>query len=36
METAIGHYFKRLTVIETMFGDAGHHLRVVAANGGKL
>ncbi|WP_185984368.1 acyl-CoA dehydrogenase family protein [Aureimonas mangrovi] len=36
METAIGHYFKRLTMIETMFGDADHHLRMVAANGGRL
>lgn len=27
MEAKIGHYFKRLTMIESAFGDADHHLR---------
>jgi pimeloyl-CoA dehydrogenase small subunit len=26
-ELNIGHYFKRLTMIDTMFGDQNHHLR---------
>ncbi|WP_027545413.1 pimeloyl-CoA dehydrogenase small subunit [Bradyrhizobium sp. WSM2254] len=30
MEAKIGHYFKRLTVIENTFGDAEHHLRRVS------
>ncbi len=34
MEYAAGHYFKRLTVIDTMFGDADHHLAVLSAGGG--
>jgi pimeloyl-CoA dehydrogenase small subunit len=34
METKVGHYFKRLTTIDTMFGDADHHLGVVAEGGG--
>jgi pimeloyl-CoA dehydrogenase small subunit len=29
-----GHYFKRLTMIDQMFGDSEHHLRLVAAAGG--
>ena len=33
MEAKIGHYFKRLTVIEQTFGDTDYHLRRVA--GGK-
>jgi pimeloyl-CoA dehydrogenase small subunit len=33
-EYKIGHYFKRLTMIESMFGDADHHLRRIAAQGG--
>jgi len=33
MEAQIGHYFKRLTVIENTFGDTEHHLRRVAAAG---
>ena len=36
MEHAIGHYFKRLTMIDTMFGDADHHLGLLAASGGIL
>ncbi len=34
MEYAIGHYFKRMTVIETLFGDADHHLDRLAEGGG--
>ena len=29
-ELAIGHYFKRLTMIERTFGDTDHHLRSLA------
>ena len=35
-ELAIGHYFKRLTAIDTLFGDADHHLALLAAEGGLL
>ena len=34
MEASIGHYFKRLTMIENTFGDTEYHLRRVTANGG--
>lgn len=34
METKVGHYFKRLTTIDTLFGDADHHLGIVAEGGG--
>ena len=30
----VGHYFKRVTMIDTMFGDADHHLRELARRGG--
>jgi pimeloyl-CoA dehydrogenase small subunit len=30
MEYAIGHYMKRLAMIETQFGDADHHLSLLA------
>ena len=30
MEYKVGHYFKRVTMIDTMFGDADHHLRELA------
>jgi pimeloyl-CoA dehydrogenase small subunit len=33
MEYKIGHYFKRMTMIERMFGDTEHHLSRVAALG---
>lgn len=36
MEYAAGHYFKRLTAIDTMFGDAEHHLNALAAGGGLI
>ena len=31
MEYSVGHYFKRMTMIEQLFGDADHHLARVAA-----
>jgi pimeloyl-CoA dehydrogenase small subunit len=30
MEYKVGHYFKRVTMIDAMFGDADHHLRALA------
>jgi pimeloyl-CoA dehydrogenase small subunit len=33
MEYKVGHYFKRATMIDTMFGDADHHLRRLARRG---
>jgi pimeloyl-CoA dehydrogenase small subunit len=36
MEAKIGHYFKRLTMIENTFGDTDYHLRRVAEGGGLL
>ncbi len=33
MEYKVGHYFKRVTMIDTMFGDADHHLRALAHRG---
>jgi alkylation response protein AidB-like acyl-CoA dehydrogenase len=36
MEYKSGHYFKRMTMIERMSGDAEHHLSRVAALGGVL
>jgi pimeloyl-CoA dehydrogenase small subunit len=34
MEAKIGHYFKRLTMIENTFGDTEYHLRRVTEGGG--
>jgi pimeloyl-CoA dehydrogenase small subunit len=34
MEAKIGHYFKRLTMIENTFGDTDYHLRRVTNGGG--
>ncbi len=34
MEYKIGHYFKRVTMIDTAFGDADHHLSRLAETGG--
>jgi alkylation response protein AidB-like acyl-CoA dehydrogenase len=34
MEFSVGHYFKRVTMIDTLFGDADHHLAAVAEAGG--
>ncbi|MCA6111565.1 acyl-CoA dehydrogenase family protein [Bradyrhizobium cenepequi] len=36
MEYRIGHYFKRITMIDTLFGDADHHLRQLAVLGGLI
>jgi len=36
MEYQSGHYFKRLTMIESQFGDADHHLRALAAAGANI
>jgi pimeloyl-CoA dehydrogenase small subunit len=33
MEYKVGHYFKRVTMIDVMFGDADHHLRALARRG---
>jgi len=33
-EARIGHYFKRLTMIENTFGDTDYHLRRVSQSGG--
>jgi pimeloyl-CoA dehydrogenase small subunit len=33
MEYKVGHYFKRTTMIDMMFGDADHHLRELARRG---
>ena len=35
-ELAVGHYFKRNTVIDMMYGDADHHLAKLAAMGGLI
>ena len=34
MELAIGHYFKRMTMINILFGDSDHHLERLAEAGG--
>jgi pimeloyl-CoA dehydrogenase small subunit len=34
MEYAVGHYFKRMTVIDQLFGDTDTHLTYLAAHGG--
>jgi pimeloyl-CoA dehydrogenase small subunit len=36
MEYKVGHYFKRLTAIEALFGDADHHLAEVGRLGGLI
>jgi pimeloyl-CoA dehydrogenase small subunit len=36
MEWKVGHYFKRLTMIDKALGDADHHLTKLAAAGGLL
>jgi pimeloyl-CoA dehydrogenase small subunit len=33
-EYAVGHYFKRMTMIDQLYGDADTHLAYLAANGG--
>jgi pimeloyl-CoA dehydrogenase small subunit len=34
MEYKVGHYFKRVTMIDTLFGDADYHLAALARSGG--
>jgi alkylation response protein AidB-like acyl-CoA dehydrogenase len=34
MEYKVGHYFKRITAIDAMFGDADHHVGEVGCAGG--
>lgn len=34
MEYSVGHYFKRVMMIDATFGDADFHLRALAARGG--
>jgi alkylation response protein AidB-like acyl-CoA dehydrogenase len=34
MEYKVGHYFKRVTMIDKLFGDADHHLAALARMGG--
>ncbi len=36
MEAKVGHYFKRVTTIDTMFGDADYHLGLLGAAGGLI
>ena len=36
MEYRSGHYFKRLTMIESAFGDTDHHMRLLDKAGGLL
>jgi alkylation response protein AidB-like acyl-CoA dehydrogenase len=35
-EYKVGSYFKRVTMIDTLFGDADHHLAAVADAGGLI
>ena len=35
-EAKIGHYFKRLTMIENSLGDTDYHLRRVTDSGGLI
>jgi pimeloyl-CoA dehydrogenase small subunit len=36
LEYKIGHYFKRFTALDTIFGDTDHHLAALARSGGLL
>ena len=36
IEYKVGHYFKRVTMIDTLFGDADHHLARLAEAGGLI
>jgi pimeloyl-CoA dehydrogenase small subunit len=36
LEYKIGHYFKRFTAMESMFGDTDHHLQALARAGGLI
>ena len=33
-ECSVGHYYRRLTLLEILFGDANHHLSQLAEAGG--
>ena len=33
-ECSIGHYYRRLTLLEILFGDVNHHLANLASAGG--
>ena len=33
-ECSVGHYYRRLTMLEILFGDANHHLTRLAGAGG--
>lgn len=35
-EAKVGHYFKRVTIIDTLFGDADYHLGLLAESGGLI
>jgi alkylation response protein AidB-like acyl-CoA dehydrogenase len=35
-ECQVGHYLRRLTMIEMLFGDTAHHLRRLARAGGSM
>ncbi len=35
-EYKVGHYFKRMTMIDTLFGPADHHLKALAATEGLI
>ena len=36
MEYMVGHYFKRMSMIELLFGDADTHLAQLAQAGGVM
>ncbi len=36
MEYSVGHYFKRVSMIDTLFGDADYHLGLLAQAGGLI
>jgi alkylation response protein AidB-like acyl-CoA dehydrogenase len=33
-ECQVGHYYRRLTMLDTLFGDSAHHLSELARAGG--
>ena len=35
-EGQVGHYYRRLTMIDLLFGDSGHHLATLARSGGLM
>lgn len=36
MELGVGHYFKRMTMLDIAFGDGDYHLQALAAKGGLM